>query len=211
MPALLVNDHLIKKLVAAGITPIMHVYLRPIAPLDDAALTRLHRLVAFYRDPLRRVDYFQLFYEPNVAGEWADDQMPAEPVKAFLDAWLPAAQEVINAGGLPGLAPLWQGGDYDDLKFLSEALAAIQERGQQSVLDKAWIAMHNYNLASRCGNGLARRRDGRTGKATASTAFRLGGQDGRRAHRPLAAHPDHRRRHPCRATRPTAMARTSLR
>ena len=144
--ALLVNDHLIKKLVAAGIAPIMHVYVRPIAPLDDAALTRLHRLVAFYRDPLRRVDYFQLFYEPNVADEWSQGQMPAEPVRAFLDAWLPAAQEVVNVGGLPGFAPLWQGGDYDDRRFLSEALAAIQQRGQQSILEKAWIAVHNYNL-----------------------------------------------------------------
>jgi predicted nucleic acid-binding Zn-ribbon protein len=144
--ALLVNDHLIKKLTAAGIAPIMHVYLRPIAPLDDAALTRLHRLVAFYRDPPRRVDYFQLFYEPNVADEWSQGQMPGEPVQAFLDAWLPAAQEVINAGGLPGFAPLWQGGDYDDQKFLSEALTAILRRGQQSILDKAWIAVHNYNL-----------------------------------------------------------------
>jgi predicted nucleic acid-binding Zn-ribbon protein len=150
--ALLVNDHLIKKLTAAGIAPIMHVYLRPIAPLDDAALTRLHRLVAFYRDPPRRVDYFQLFYEPNVADEWSQGQMPGEPVQAFLDAWLPAAQEVINAGGLPGFAPLWQGGDYDDQKFLSEALTAILRRGQQSILDKAWIAVHNYNLRESVAN-----------------------------------------------------------
>ncbi|MDO9066051.1 MAG: hypothetical protein Q7U96_03085, partial [Chloroflexota bacterium] len=110
--------------------------------------------------PLRRVDYFQLFYEPNVAGEWDQGQMPAEPVKAFLDAWLPAAQEVINAGGLPGFAPLWQGGDYDDLKFLSEALAAIQERGQQSILDKAWIAMHNYNLGYPVASDAAEAPDG---------------------------------------------------
>jgi predicted nucleic acid-binding Zn-ribbon protein len=161
--ALLVNDHLIKKLVAAGIAPIMHVYLRPIAPLDDAALTRLHRLVAYYRDPLRRVDYFQLFYEPNVADEWTQGQMPAEPVQAFLDAWLPAAQEVINAGGLPGFAPLWQGGEYDDQKFLSEGLTAILQRGQQSILDKAWIAVHNYNLPGNLGGPVAGNLAGNSG------------------------------------------------
>jgi hypothetical protein len=158
--ALLVNGHLIKKLVAAGIAPIMHVYVRPVAPLDDAALTRLHRLVAYYRDPLRRVDYFQLFYEPNVAGEWAREQMPAEPVKAFLDAWLPAAQEVVKAGGLPGFAPLWQGGDYDDMRFLVESMAAIHERGQQSILDKAWIAMHNYDLGHPVASDAAESPDG---------------------------------------------------
>ena len=92
--ALLVNDHLIKKLVAAGIAPIMHVYARPIVPLDEAALTRLHRLVAFYRDPLRRVDYFQLFYEPNVAGEWAQGNMPADPVND-----LPGRLAARRAGG----------------------------------------------------------------------------------------------------------------
>lgn len=145
-PALLVNDYLIKRLVAAGICPVMHIYLRPIAPLDDAALTRLHRLVSFYRDPVRRVDYFQLFYEPNVAGEWPGEQMPEDPVAAFLDAWLPAAQEVIGAGGLPGFAPMWPGGDYDDLRFLAESLDAIKERGQGLILEKAWIALHNYNL-----------------------------------------------------------------
>jgi len=92
------------------------------------------------------VDYFQLLYEPNVAGEWADGQIPADVVGSFLDAWLPAAQEVINAGGLPGFAPLWPGGDYDDMRFLEEGLQGIQERGQGLILDKAWIALHNYNM-----------------------------------------------------------------
>lgn len=155
-PALLVNDYLIKRLVAADITPVMHVYLRPIAPLDDAALTRLHRLVAFYRDPVRRVDYFQLFYEPNVAGEWQGEQLPDDPVARYLDAWLPAAQEVVNAGGLPGLAPLWPGGDYDDLRFLAESLEGIVTRAQGPVLDRAWVALHCYNL----GHGLGTAEDG---------------------------------------------------
>ncbi len=155
-PALLVNDYLIKRLVAADITPVMHVYVRPIAPLDDAALTRLHRLVAFYRDPLRRVDYFQLFYEPNVAGEWEGERLPEDPVARYLDAWLPAAQEVVHAGGLPGLAPLWPGGDYDDLRFLAESLEGIIARDQGPALDRAWVALHSYNL----GHGLGTAEDG---------------------------------------------------
>ena len=32
--ALLVNDYLVKRLVSAGIAPVMHIYLRPIAPLE---------------------------------------------------------------------------------------------------------------------------------------------------------------------------------
>ena len=67
---------------------------------------------------------------------------------------------MVNAGGLPGFAPLWQGGDYDDLQFLSQALTAIQERGHQAVLDKAWIAMHNYNLSEPVAGNLNSDRSG---------------------------------------------------
>ena len=129
------NDYLVTRLAEAGIMPVMRVYTPNGAPVkgDLAALVR-HYL------PLG-VHYYQLYNEPNLSLE---NQGRRPDVASYLDKWIPAAKEVARAGGLPGFGALAPGGEVDDLQFLREALDGIIRRGEEAVLDKAWLSVHNY-------------------------------------------------------------------
>ncbi len=130
------NDYLVAKLVANGIMPIMRIYTpngKPI-PGDLEALVRHYRALGVY--------YYQLYNEPNLREE--NEGKPPD-VQRYLDLWIPAADAVVRAGGLPGFGALAPGGDYDDLKFLSEFLDGLKARGRTDLLDSAWLALHNYS------------------------------------------------------------------
>lgn len=132
------NDYLVEKLVARDIMPVMRIYTPPGEPIKGD----LEGLVRYYSQ--RGVHYFQLFNEPNLKAENAG----AEPnVDRYLDQWIPAAKRVAAAGGLPGLGALSPSGDLDDRQFLKAAIDGIKARGQESALDHAWIAAHNYTFA----------------------------------------------------------------
>lgn len=135
------QGELVDRLVAAGIEPIVRIYT-PNEPLDPDAL---RRLVAFY--VARGVHYFQLYNEPNLAGE-PGGWKPGEPISVarMVDLWVPAARAVREAGGYPSTPPLAPGGDYDDLQFWREFLDLIKQRGQEDVFYGAWINVHNYGL-----------------------------------------------------------------
>lgn len=129
------NDYLVKRLVASGIMPVMRIYAPGVQRIDGdlAAMVRHYRKLG--------VHYFQLFNEPNLRTENGG----AEPdVDRYLDAWVPAARTVSQEGGLPGFGALAPGGDYDDVAFLRQALKRLRERGETGVLDRAWLAVHNY-------------------------------------------------------------------
>ncbi len=129
------NDYLVKRLVANGIMPVMRIYTPGVQRIDGdlAAMVRHYRGLG--------VHYFQLFNEPNLRTENGGAQ---PDVDRYLDAWVPAARIVSQEGGLPGFGALAPGGDYDDLAFLRRALERLQERGETDVLDRAWLAVHNY-------------------------------------------------------------------
>lgn len=131
------NDYLVKQLVANGIMPIMRVY----TPNGQPIKGDLSALVKHYRE--MGVSYYQLYNEPNLNSE-NPDGIPS--VDKYLDKWLPAAKEVVEAGGLPGIGALSPGGNFDDLEFLSQTLDKLKERGEVAALDKAWLGMHNYSL-----------------------------------------------------------------
>jgi hypothetical protein len=65
-------------------------------------------------------------------------------VEHYLDLWAPAAQQVINAGGLPGFGALSPQGEFDDRDFLRQALKLLDQRGQGHLLNQGWLSMHNY-------------------------------------------------------------------
>jgi len=129
------NDYLVQRLTDAGIMPVMRVYTDSGAPIGG----NLKALVQHYQE--MGVSYFQLYNEPNLRVE--NQGRDPDPVR-YADLWAKAAQEVIEAGGLPGFASLSPQGDVDDLEFLRTALREIKDRGQTHLLDRAWISAHNY-------------------------------------------------------------------
>ena len=131
------NDYLVKQLVSNGIMPVMRVYTpngRPIQG-DLGAMVRHYRALG--------VQYFQLYNEPNNNGENVDGR---PNVERYLDQWTAAARVVQENGGLPGFGALSPGGNLDDLTFLDQALAGLKARGQVNLLDRAWLALHNYSF-----------------------------------------------------------------
>ncbi|NOZ06846.1 MAG: hypothetical protein GXP41_10955 [Chloroflexi bacterium] len=129
------NDYLAQKLTQAGIEPVLRVYTPGLVPIggDLQAMVRHYKSLG--------VRYFQLYNEPNLRVETGGN--PPD-VQRYLDLWLPAAEAVTKAGGLPGFGALSPQGEYDDRKFLRNALRGIKARGKVGVLDHAWLAIHNY-------------------------------------------------------------------
>lgn len=129
------NDYLVKKLTQAGIEPVMRVYTPGLTPINGD----LTEMVQHYTG--LGVRYFQLYNEPNLMVE-TGGQYP--DVEKYLNLWVPAAQQVIKAGGLPGFGALSPQGEMDDREFLRQALTALKTRGQDHLLGRSWLAMHNY-------------------------------------------------------------------
>ena len=111
------NDYLVGSLVNNGMMPVMRLYRDSVLPYDGD----VGRLVRHYRG--QGVFYYQLYNEPNVNIE--NNQGAANPNNYALN-WSIAAREVVNNGGLPGIAALSPGGEYDHLEFYRRTLRAIQ-------------------------------------------------------------------------------------
>jgi len=116
--------------------------------LDQA---RVRQIVHFYRS--LGVPYFQLYNEPNHIDEWPNWIVPANASEIVTEVWTQAALTVIDAGGLPGLAPPAPGGSWpggDDLVMLARIFDEIEARltraDQDKLYDKMWVGIHNYFL-----------------------------------------------------------------
>jgi hypothetical protein len=130
------NTYLVPQLTARGIEPVMRL-VSPVQPLDA---TRLAEVMAVYR-PLG-VRYVQIFNEPNLDREWGggEDHSP----ERFARLWAGAATVVLSGGGLPGLAAMAPGGDQPDDVYLARALAQLLALGRYDLLNRTWLAVHNY-------------------------------------------------------------------
>lgn len=129
------NDYLVRQLTRNGIMPVMRVYTDGLKPIEGD----LEALVRHYR--ALGVTYYQLYNEPNLMVE-THGQPP--DVARYLDLWVPAARRVIAAGGLPGIGALSPQGEMDDRQFLREMLDEMDRRGELQLLDRTWLAVHNY-------------------------------------------------------------------
>src|SRR5579859_5156457 len=129
------NDYLVQQLKANGMEPVMRVYTSGLQPIggDLGAMVRHYKALG--------VSYFQLYNEPNVT---AENNGKTPDVTRYLDLWLPAAKIVAQNGGYPGFGALSPGGEAKDTTFLSDALDQIKARGETSVLNHAWLDIHNY-------------------------------------------------------------------
>lgn len=130
------NDYLVRQLVARNIMPVMRLYRSNITPYDGdlGAVVRHYRSLGVY--------YFQLYNEPNVNVE--NDQGFANP-NHYAAVWADAAREVIANGGLPGLGALSPGGAYNHYEFLDRTLRALAFNGDDDLLNRAWLSVHNYH------------------------------------------------------------------
>jgi len=128
------NEYLVRRLTAAGIMPVMRIYTDGGAPIgqDLTPLVRRYRALG--------VSYFQLYNEPNLRCE---NQGQDPDVNRYLARLIPAARQVIQAGGLPGIGALSPQGDVDDLTFLRQMLEGLKASAPD-VLARAWISVHNY-------------------------------------------------------------------
>jgi len=129
------NDYLVKRLVANGIMPVMRVFTNGLQPIGGDVESFVRHYTAM------GVSYFQLYNEPNLMVE-THGQPP--DVGRYLDLWIPAAKRVVAAGGLPGIGALSPQGEMDDRQFLSGMLDDLLARGEGGLLDRTWLAVHNY-------------------------------------------------------------------
>ncbi len=129
------NDYLVQKLTAAGIEPVMRIYSSGVVPISGD----VQSMVKHYVD--MGVHYFQIYNEPNLQVETGGK--PAN-VKQYVHLWSNIAEKVIAGGGLPGFGALSPQGEMDDREFLRQALQTLKNTGKLHLLDKGWLAMHNY-------------------------------------------------------------------
>lgn len=129
------NDYLVKKLADAGIEPVMRIYTSGVTPLSG----NIKSMVQHYTD--MGVNYFQIYNEPNLRVETGGK--PADVVE-YVKLWSDVAQQVVDGGGYPGFGALSPQGEMDDREFLKQALRELKRTGKLSLLDKGWLAMHNY-------------------------------------------------------------------
>jgi len=129
------NTYLVNQLNDAGIMPVMRVYTASGADIEED----IGPLVSQYKQ--LGVSYFQLYNEPNLKCE-NEGQMP-DPAR-YVAQWIPAARQVVEAGGLPGIGALSPQGDVNDVEFLRHVLEGVKAQGAGDLLDKAWLSVHNY-------------------------------------------------------------------
>lgn len=139
------NDYLVRSLLKLGIMPVMRVEAR-IGAMD---MLRFRRVVEHYR--ALGVRYIQIYNEPNLKDEWHDGKV-ATP-EQFTSLWLEAAEIVITANGFAGLAALSPSGDpstgsgqaVSDYDYLRATLEALSHTRRYDVLQRTWLAVHNYS------------------------------------------------------------------
>ena len=130
------NEYLVEKLVEADMMPVMRIYRDSVLLYDGD----VGELVAHYRP--RGVYYYQLYNEPNVNIE--NNQGFANP-NHYAQNWAIEARKVIENGGLPGIGALSPGGEYNHLEFTERMLNALVFNGQEDLLNRTWISLHNYH------------------------------------------------------------------
>ena len=130
------NEYLVQKLVEADMMPVMRIYRDSVLLYDGD----VGELVRHYRP--KGVYYYQLYNEPNVNIE--NNQGFANP-NHYAQNWAVEARKVVENGGLPGIGALSPGGEYNHLEFTERMLNALIFNGQEDLLNRTWISLHNYH------------------------------------------------------------------
>jgi hypothetical protein len=136
-----VPESFVRGLLEAGITPVVQLPARlsSIRPADCSSLFE-----AYAHWGVRHV---VIGDRPNNRAQWEPSEWgrPAL-VERYLDRLIPILQAQRAAGLQPVLPALEPGGDYWDTAFLSSMLAALQRRGQQSLLRDLALGMYVWSF-----------------------------------------------------------------
>jgi LysM repeat protein len=138
---------LCRKLIAAGIFPVVRIVRRDPPPNDTPEPNPGHLNAAEEQTIKRLIDvgvlYFETNSEPDLSVQWKNGAIPLdveEAAKLVALNWLFDARFILDAGGYPGLPAISVGSNFD----LMGALTAL---GRQNILlEGCWIALHNYGL-----------------------------------------------------------------
>lgn len=135
-----IPEDFVISLLQAGIEPILHVQLS----LEKSAKTEdLQTLFEAYAN--YGVRYVVLFDRPNLRSRWPRSGWTQRGlVSRFLELFQPAAYAAIDAGLTPVFPALEPGGDYWDTAFLRSALEAMEQNGEDILLDKLALAAYAW-------------------------------------------------------------------
>jgi len=135
-----VPEPFLRGLLEAGIAPIISLPLR-LASIRPAELSGLLEAYAHWG-----VRHVVIGDRPNTRAQWEPAEWGRSAlVERYLDRLIPFLQAQRAAGLQPVLPALEPGGDYWDTAFLASTLAALQRRGQQSLVRDLAIGMYAWS------------------------------------------------------------------
>ncbi|MBU1107842.1 MAG: hypothetical protein KKB51_14305 [Candidatus Riflebacteria bacterium] len=146
------NEYLVDKLVAKGIMPVMRLYYSTIYTPSGEEIEQTGNLVEHF--VRRGVHYYQIYNEPNLPCEWEGNVLPENSVSRWADAFIPRAQAVVKAGGIPGIGgPAFgyiktdgsYGNGSDYFRQMVEKLVSLN---QKDLLARSVVVIHNYTTDS---------------------------------------------------------------
>ncbi len=135
-----IPEDFIRSIIAAGIEPVLHFRMSCADSPKANELAVLFRAYAGWG-----VHYVCLYDRPNTQQAWTQETwLQRKLVERFLDIFIPAAEQVCEAGMYPVLSPLEPGGNFWDTAFLRGALKGIQRREHTRLLQRLVIGAYAY-------------------------------------------------------------------
>ncbi|MFN2145581.1 MAG: hypothetical protein ACK2T7_09520 [Anaerolineales bacterium] len=124
-----IPETFLRGLIKAGIQPVLQMRLPLNGEVPD--LTTLFQVYASWG-----VEYLSPFDQPNTLEAWGNGGWVQQKlVSRFLDAFIPLAEKIHQAGMQPVFPALEPGGNFWDTVFLRSALQGIRDRGHTRLLN----------------------------------------------------------------------------
>jgi hypothetical protein len=146
------NEFLVSRLVEKNIMPVMRLYYSTIYPPSEDELNQTRAMVSHYLN--KGVFYFQIYNEPNLPCEWEGGQFPENSISKWADAFIPRAEAVLSAGGIPGIGGPAFGyikvdGSYGNgSEYFRGMINEVVNRGKKDLLAQSVVVIHNYTTDS---------------------------------------------------------------
>ena len=124
-----IPETFLRGLIKAGIQPVLQMRLPLNGQVGD--LTTLFQVYASWG-----VEFLCPFDRPNTQEAWGNGGWVQQKlVSRFLDAFIPLAEKIYQAGMQPVFPALEPGGNFWDTVFLRSALQGIKDRGHTRLLN----------------------------------------------------------------------------
>ncbi len=135
-----IPEQFISGLLAAGITPLIHI---PLPLPNSPSANDMKAIITAYSR--WGVKYIIFFDRPNEMSSWsAAGWVQQNLVERFIDRFLPLAAAAAQVGMTPIFPPLQPGGSYWDLTFLKQALQSMSRRGYTGLIQQMGLASYAY-------------------------------------------------------------------